>query len=131
MPFVRRWLNALFWRPEKSELRGMKTQYRSWIEQVADPIDIIQDGQRVYQNPARARLLGYRPEENVVSNFLDEVAPEDRERVMDYASRRLRGEEVSELYVIRLVARDGRHIPVEVRSTIIDCNGRPAIFAIQ
>lgn len=131
MSFLRRWLNAFRNRRQRAEQQRMEVQYRTLIEQVADPLDVIQDGQRVYQNPARARLLGYHAEEAVVSNFLDEVAPEDRDRVLDYASRRLRGEDVPEFYIIRLVARDGRRIPVEVRPTVIDYYGRPAILAMQ
>ncbi|ETX02397.1 MAG: hypothetical protein ETSY1_03720 [Candidatus Entotheonella factor] len=131
MSLLKRWLDFLERRRKKAEQRDMESQYRILIEQIADPIDVIQDGQRVYQNPARARLLGYRVEEAVVSNFLDEVAPQDRERVLEYASRRLKGEPVPDLYIIRLVARDGRHIPVEVRPTVINYYGRPAILAMQ
>jgi PAS domain S-box-containing protein len=115
----------------KTELQNINSQYRTFIEQATDPIVVVQDGKRIYQNPAHERLLGYRAEEGLEGNFLDEVAPEDRERVKGYALRRLSGRSAPEQYIMRLLTRDGRQVPVEVRPAVIMYNGRPAILIAE
>ncbi|ETW94841.1 MAG: hypothetical protein ETSY1_33150, partial [Candidatus Entotheonella factor] len=92
---------------------------------------VVQDGKCTYQNPARERLLGYCLEEAAEHLILDEVAPEDRERVKRYASQRLRGKSAPEQYTVRLLARDGRRVTVEVRPTVITYHGRPAILVTE
>jgi PAS domain S-box-containing protein len=112
-------------------LQHMSSQYRTLIEKATDPILVIQDGKRIYQNPARERLLGYSLEEILEHSFLEEIVPEDRERVQRYATRRLQGKSAPDQYVVRLLARDGRHVPVEVRPTLITYNGRLAILIAE
>ncbi len=131
MSFLNRCLRYFQRRQSQVERQHVENPHRTWIEQAADPIAVIQDGKRVYQNPARARLLGDRLDDAALPDFLDEVAPEDRERIRAYATQRLTGKAMPDQYTAKLVARDGRLIPVEVRPAIIDYDGRPAILVIQ
>lgn len=129
--FMTRGLSYIHERQIQAALRDMESQYRTLIEQATDPIVVVQDGRRIYQNPARERLLGYTLEETAEGDFLDEIVPEDRERVQGYAMQRLKGKAAPEQYTMRLVARDGRHVPVEVRPTVINYMGRPAILVVE
>ncbi len=129
--FLARWLSYTQERQMKTELQNMNSQYRTLIEQAVDSILVIQDGKRIYQNPAREHLLGYSLQETAERSFLEEVVPEDRKRVEEYATQRLRGKSAPEQYTVRLLARDGRHVPVEVRPTVITYNGHSAILVVE
>ncbi len=111
--------------------RYMKSQHRALIDQATDPMVVILDGQRVYQNPAREQLLGDGLETSPNNSFLDDIVPEDREHVRAYVAQRLNGKTAPELYTMRLLARDGRRIPVEVCESVVSYQGRPAIFSVQ
>ncbi len=128
---VTRWLSYLNERQIEGVLRDVESQYRTLIEQAMDAIVVIQDGKRIYQNPARERLLGYSLEETAERDFLEEIVPEDRERVEGYAVQRLQGKSAPEQYKIRLIAHDGRHVTVEIRPTVINYGGRPAILVVE
>jgi PAS domain S-box-containing protein len=129
--FLTRCISSTQERRITTELQYMSSQYRTLIEQATDPILVVQDGKPIYQNPARERLLGYQLEEILERSFLEEVVPEDRERVQRYATRRLQGKSAPEQYMVRLLACDGRHVPVEVRPTLITYNGRLAILVAE
>ncbi len=129
--FMTRWISHFQKRQIETALHDMESQYRTLIEQATDPIVVVQDGKRIYQNPARERLLGYSLEETGERGFLEEVVPEDRERVKGYAMQRLKGKSVPEQYTMRLIAHDGRQVPVEVRPTVITYLGRPAILVVE
>jgi two-component system sensor histidine kinase/response regulator len=129
--FLALWISYTQERQIETALQNMNSQYRTLIEQATDPLVVVQDGKRIYQNPARERLLGYNLEETLGHTFLDEVAPEDRERIQGYAARRLKGKSAPEQYTVRLLTRDGRRVTVEVRPTVITHNGRPAILVVE
>ena len=84
-------INAAQERQFNTELQQINSQYRTLIEKASDSILVLQDGKRIYQNPARERLLGYSLEETSKHDLLDEIAPDDHERVQRYAARRLEG----------------------------------------
>jgi PAS domain S-box-containing protein len=132
----RQWRDAILTAMAEREqtvtaLRTAEEQYRTLIEQANDPIVVLQHNKRVYQNLAHVRLLGSLAAERSANNFLDVVAPEDRARVEEYYQKRLRGEPVPEQYTLHLLAEDGRHVPLEVRPTLIQYQGQPSTLVVM
>jgi len=118
----------------EAALRAIETKYRTMIERVNDAIVVLQDGKVVYRNPALEKMLGHTPEDTRAAagrSFLDFVAPEDRARIQEYYQRRLRGEPVPEQYELTIVSLKGHRVMVEVKSSGIEYEGRPASLVVQ
>ncbi len=128
--FLTRWLSYTQERRIKTELESVKSQYGTLIEQATDPILVVQNGKLIYQNPARERLMGYTMEEAPEHNVIEDVVPEDRRRVQEYAAQRLKGKSAPAQYTVRMIARDGRQVPLEMRPTVITYNGQPATLVV-
>jgi PAS domain S-box-containing protein len=103
--------------------------FRRLVERANDAIVVIQDGRRVYRNPAYAKLFGYTPDTDPPDLF-GAIAPEDRERVRTYYQQRLRGEAAPEQYELTVLAADGRRVCIEVKPSVIEYEGRPATLVV-
>ena len=112
------------------QLRESEQKYATLVEQGNDGIVIVQDGLVRYANKILYDLLGYTPGELVDSPFVNYIAPEYQELVAERFTKRLRGEEVPALYEFTIIAKDGRHVPVEVNAAVIDYQGKPADMGI-
>jgi PAS domain S-box-containing protein len=100
--------------------------YRMLIDNMQDGVFIIQDGKIQFFNEAFARTAGYTVEETLGRDFLDFIAPEDKERVMNNYSRRLAGENVPNEYEFSVMNKDGARIVVNVNVGLITYHGRTA-----
>jgi len=121
-------------RATEAALRATEMKYRTMIEHANDAIVVLQAGKIVYRNPALEHLLGLSPDDTKAAadrSLLDFVAPEDRERVREYAQRRLRGEPVPDHYEMTLVSLHRRRIIVEVKPSIMDYEGRSSTLVVQ
>ena len=100
-------------------------QSREWLEYATDFI-YIHDLEGAYKsvNPAGLRLLGYSREEFARLTASDVLAPEYREPRRRLLESRLDGGDVL-AYEAEYLARDGRRIPVEIRSGLIFREGEP------
>jgi len=103
--------------------------FRGLVEKANDAILVLQDGKAVYRNPAHAKLFGSTSDQ-ASRDLFEAIAPEDRERVREYSQRRLRGEAVPDQYELTALAADGRWVRVEVKASVIDYAGRPAILVV-
>ena len=61
------------------------------MENAGDGIVIIHDGRVLFVNPGATRIMGVRQEDVVGASFLDVIHPEDRERILGYYLKRMRG----------------------------------------
>ena len=107
-------------------LRLSEEKYRALVEHANDVIVLAQDGRLKFANPRASEVLGYTAEELGARSFLDVVAPEDRELVLDRYQRRLAGEDVPSQYRFRVLSQQGRAHWVEINSAIVRWEGRPA-----
>lgn len=107
----------------ETALRESEERYRGLFENARDAI-YVHDLKGTYTSVNRAAeiLIGFTREEILGRNFADFVAPEYLKQVREIFSRKL-GDDRATAYQIELVARDGRHIPVEVSSRRIYENG--------
>ena len=110
---------------EESELK-----YRTLIESMIDGIAIHQAGKIIFTNEASANILGYSVKELEGINFIDLIAPEYRDTVIDIAQRRMAGKEVPHEYEVRGLHKDGRQPILNIRGEIIEYEGNPAVVAI-
>jgi len=111
-------------------LRESEEKYRTLVERANDGITIIQDGVIRYTNPKLAEMGGYSTEEPIGKPFTNFVWPEDVPKLADYYKRRLRGEKVPSIYEARLRGKGGECLYVELNTTVMEYEGRPADFAI-
>ena len=76
-------------------------------ENAVDMIAVIDNsGRRLYNSPAYQRILGYEPEELAATSSLDQIHPDDRERVLE-ASQKARITGRGERLEYRIRHRDG------------------------
>ncbi len=107
-------------------LQQSEEKYRMLIDNMQDGVFIIQDGKIQFVNEAFARTAGYTVEETLGRDFLNFIAPEDKERVIDNYSRRLAGENVPKEYEFNILHKDGARIVVNVNVGLITYLGRTA-----
>ena len=109
------------------ELRASEAKYRELFENATDLVWSIDfEGRFTSMNAAAERALGWRPEEMVGrpwEEFIPE--PDQREIVRGAIRRKLEDHEERSRYEVRLRARDGQLVPVEVSSRLVYQEGRP------
>jgi PAS domain S-box-containing protein len=111
-------------------LRESEKRYRTLVEMAPDAVVVHQDGRFVYANCAALGIYGARSlEELHDKSLVDLVHPDEREAVRERIASLLEGEEIP-LREYRLLRMDGREVPIETTSTLIDYQGRPSIQII-
>ncbi|MEW5853517.1 MAG: ATP-binding protein [Myxococcota bacterium] len=82
-------------------------------------------------NRAYLRMFGFESEQEVLGTPLFErIAPEHRAQVRQAMEQRTRGEEVSGIYEMRGIRKDGTSIDVDVRTSVYVSNGQLHTLAI-
>jgi PAS domain S-box-containing protein len=117
---------------KSSEQKKTEEAYRALVENSLQGLAILQNYMVVFVNPAIAAMLGYT-EEELISFSPEElnrvVHPEDRSFVWKRYQDRLEGKPVPSRYEFRMMRKDGKVIWMEMFSTRIKYNGKPAIQA--
>jgi|GEM_PF-3561714 len=109
-------------------LRESEERYRRLVDEASDAIYTVDlEGRFTSINRQATVLTGYTGAEALAADFSRVVEPGDLEFLKDVMKRKLAGEEVGP-YEIRIVAKDGRRIPVELNGHVVYQNGRPAGF---
>src|SRR5579872_303796 len=93
--------------------------FRLISENAADMIAVVDgSGNRLYNSPAYQRLLGYSPEELRRTTGIDQIHPDDRQKVMEAAIEAQRsGFGRSLEYRIR--HKDGHWVPLESTASVV------------
>jgi len=104
-------------------------KYRNLIERANDGVVIIQHGVVKFANNRIVNMFGYNNEKINNTLFLDYVFPGERERIKEYHERRLKGEDVPDIYEMKVLHKDGRTLDVETNSGIITYHGKIAVLA--
>jgi PAS domain S-box-containing protein len=115
----------------QEELEKSEHKYRTLVENAHDGIIITQDGVFRFANSSFCRIVEYTSEELQEKSFLDLVAPEDRERLLEYHKQRMEGSRHQMIYEARGVTKSGRIIHFELNTSYLEYNGRPATFIIM
>jgi PAS domain S-box-containing protein len=108
------------------ELRRSETRYRDLFENANDLIATVDfDTRLTAVNRRFAETLGYSSEELVGRSLLDFVPPEWHAQLADARAAKYGGLDTASVYEHELLARDGRRIPDEVSSRLINVDGSP------
>ena len=107
-------------------LQESEEKYRLLIETATDAIFIAQDEVLKFTNPKTEEMTGYSAEELAEIPFVDLIHPEDRSVVIERHVKRLKGEEIPNIYSFRILNRSGEELSVELNTIIISWEGRPA-----
>jgi len=107
-------------------LRKSEAEYRLLVENANEAIAVACDGMLRFVNPKAAELTGYSREELTSRPFVDFIHPDDREMVVERHMRRLRGEQVPEVYPFRVIDKDGNTKWLEISAVLISWENRPA-----
>jgi len=113
-----------------TERKRAEEAYRSLVDHSLQGLAIFQKGRVVFANQAMADITGYTVEEMLtlpheqVETF---VHPDDRELVWSRHRDRLNGEELPERYEFHGIRKDGSICWLEINSSRIEFQGKPAI----
>ena len=110
----------------EEELTESEEKYRRVVENANEGITVTQDGMLKFVNRKGLELSGYSKAEMMSKPFIDFVHPDDRQAVMQHHLKRLKGEEIPELYVLRFIAKDGAIKWLENNGVVITWEGKPA-----
>lgn len=114
----------------QEKLEQSEQKYRYLIENARDGIIITQFGKFKFVNKAFCQMTEYTEDELLESDFLDTVAEEDKQRLMDYHALRMSGSQHNMIYEARGVAKSGKITHFEVNTSYIEYEGHPATFII-
>ena len=106
--------------------RESEEKYRTLFENASQAIFVVQSGKMVFSNPMTIRMVGCSAEELKKIPFTEFVHPDDRGMVIERHRKRMRGEETSARYDVRLVDRSGQVRWAEVTAILIKWDGQPA-----
>lgn len=103
----------------RKELIEREELFRLITENAADMIAVVDaDGKRHYSSPSHEKILGYSPEELGTSTTLEQVHPEDREKVRRAAAEALTIGSAAALEY-RMRHKDGSWRTLESRASTI------------
>ncbi len=112
-------------RQRTSDLWAMEERFRILVENSPDAIFVeSEDGTVLDVNPAACTLHGLKRTELIGRNVADLVPSDEADRIRSEFPRWFSGEVKQVEGLSR--TRDGRHVPVEVRASIIQLEGRRA-----
>ncbi|HEY4372193.1 MAG TPA: PAS domain S-box protein [Burkholderiales bacterium] len=107
-------------------LKSSELRYREVVENAAEGIIVSQDGFLRYANPAALLLSGRSREEAMVTPFIEQVHPDDRQRIYANYVKRLKDEPTENHYVFRIFHVNGEMRWLEISAVKIQWEGRPA-----
>jgi PAS domain S-box-containing protein len=107
-------------------LRASEEKYRVLVENANEAIVVGQDDMLKFVNPRTIEITGYSKEELTSRPFVEFIHPDDREMVIERHRRRLKGEELLDVYPFRIIGSEGNIKWVEIKVALIEWEGRPA-----
>jgi len=107
-------------------LRESESRYKAVIDNAAEGIVVVQDNMIRFVNSHVIAIIGYSEKEMTSRSFIEFVCPDDREQVMKIHLKRLKGEEVPEVYEFRIVDKQNNTKWLENNGILIEWGGRPA-----
>ncbi|AGB04801.1 PAS domain S-box [Aciduliprofundum sp. MAR08-339] len=107
----------------EDQLRREKERYKELFNKMANVVLVIQNRKIMYINKEFEASTGYRREDVIGRDFLEFVHPDTRDIVLNNYKRRIRNGDAPDHYVIKLVAKDGREIWMDIHASLINWEG--------
>lgn len=111
------------------EREQIENAYRMLVDHALQGFALVQHHRIILANAAMAEITGYSVDELLAStpeDIRNRVHPDDRERVLTYLHKRLRGEEAPSRYEVRMVRKHGDVRWVEASVSRVSYKGEPA-----
>jgi PAS domain S-box-containing protein len=119
---------AIEHRRAEQALRESEEKFRGIVEYANVGIAIVQDARFRFVNQHYASMMGYTVKELLGTEFMRYCAPDERDRIVDFYTRRAWGEPVPTRYETAMVHKNGGHVYAEVSAGIISYGGQEATF---
>ena len=115
----------------EEDLRASEEKYHALVGQSLLGVAVAQGTppHLVYANPAMIRLSGYTLEELASVPLEKLVYPDDRDRFFTRLNERFEGKDAVSPAEYRMMPKDGKVMWVELFSSFVDYNGKPAVQA--
>lgn len=110
----------------EAALQESEERYKSLFENAHEAIFVAQEGKLVFLNKMTATQIGYSVRELESKSFLDLIHPDDQEMVINSHIKRMKGEEVPNIYVFRVMHKNGSVMWTELNAVMINWKGKPA-----
>lgn len=107
-------------------LKESEERYRCFVESANEAIFVVQEGVIPFCNKKGLDIIGYDAPYLASHSFIDLVHPEDRSAARERHQRRIKGEILDPLGVVRVIDREGISHWLEVNAVIVPWDGRPA-----
>ncbi|MBU1424862.1 MAG: PAS domain S-box protein [Gammaproteobacteria bacterium] len=114
----------------EAALQLSEERYRTFAEKLPLGITVLQDGLVKYVNQAMTSLLGYPAEALLEKPFMYLIHEGDRDWAVDLHRRRMRGEDVKAVFVVRMLRQDGAVRRWELNTSTTDWDGKRSALAI-
>lgn len=114
----------------QNALRESEEKYRTLIENATDGIVIVQNGLLKFANQTMCDIMKYSMDELLNKPFLDYIDGAEHESLNDFHSRRMQGEQFSNILRSQFIRKDKKMITVELNARTSNYNGSPAGFII-
>ena len=109
-----------------NSLQESENKLHVLVTHAAMGIVVAQDGVLRFANPKMVKMAGYSLAELTSRPFVDFLHPDDRAMVREHHLKRIKGEEVPETYVLRLITKGGMFKFLENSGATIEWEGRTA-----
>ncbi len=107
----------------RKQIAEREELFRLITENAADMIAVVDgNGNRLYNSPSYQRLLGYSPEELQRSRGIEQVHPDDRQKVIEAAIEAQRSG-VGRSLEYRIRHKDGHWVPLESTASVVKSSG--------
>ncbi|MDD4901391.1 MAG: PAS domain S-box protein [Patescibacteria group bacterium] len=112
------------------DLSHIRVLYTSLVENSNDGVVVLQDGFVKFFNNQMFNMVGYTEVEAYSKPFLNFVADKYKKAVYEKYKAKISGQKTTSRYEIELIKKDGKSLPVEINSSPIFFEGRPAVMSI-
>ncbi len=107
-------------RKMEERIKSERERYKRIFESMANIVVLIQNERIIYINKQFEAVTRYKMEEVLNRHFIDFVHPDMRDIVLSNYRRRMRGLEVPDHYIVKLIAKSGKDIWMDIRTSLID-----------
>lgn len=114
----------------QNALRESEEKYRTLIENATDGIVIVQNGVLKFANQTMCDIMKYNMDELIDKPFLDYIDKTEHESLSLFHSRRMKGEQFSNILRSQFIRKDNVMITVELNARTSNYNGAPAGFIV-
>ncbi len=112
-------------------LKLSEERYRTLVENANEAISVVQDGIIKFANTKVREISGYTVEELNAMPAQNLIHPDDRDRVIGYHERRLRGEPAPTRYEFRIIDKQGNTRWLDRHATTVTWEDKPAALVLD